>query len=163
HAVLTRIVEYLKKKEAAFRVLDTHAGRGIYDLSSTEAQKTGEWRDGIGRVMEASLKGDAARLLQPYLDAVRAFNPQGELGCYPGSPAITRQLLRRQDRLSAVELHPVDAEALGRQFDGDIQTRIIALNGWLALGAHLPPKEKRGMVLVDPPFEEPGEDRKSVV
>lgn len=157
HAALTRIVEYLKKKEASFRVIDTHAGRGLYDLSSAEAQKIGEWRDGIGRVMEAKLPREAALLLKPYLDAVAAFNPEGGLRQYPGSPLITRALLRKQDRLSAIELHPEDAESLAAQFEGDVQTRVIVLNGWLALGAHLPPKEKRGLVLVDPPFEEAGE------
>jgi 23S rRNA (adenine2030-N6)-methyltransferase len=157
HAVLTRAIEYLKKKDAAFRVVDTHAGRGMYDLSSAEAQKTGEWQGGIGRLMDAKLPKNVAALLAPYLDAVRAFNAEGGLIRYPGSPAITRQLLRKQDRLSAVELHPQDAESLAEQFAGDVQTRVIRLDGWLALGAHLPPKEKRGLVLIDPPFEEAGE------
>ena len=157
HAVLSRIIEYLKKKDGAFRVIDTHAGRGVYDLSSAEAQKTGEWRDGIGRLMDASLPQAAAELLGPYLEAVRALNPKGGVSRYPGSPALTRHLLRKQDRLSAIELHPLDAKALGAKFAGDIQTRVINLDGWLALGAHIPPKERRGVVLVDPPFEEPGE------
>src|SRR5690606_21452809 len=80
--------------------------------------------------------------------------PDGAVTRYPGSPAIARHLLRRQDRLTAIELHPADAAALKRHFAGDFQTRVIELDGWLALGAHLPPKEKRGLVLVDPPFEE---------
>jgi 23S rRNA (adenine2030-N6)-methyltransferase len=154
HAVLARIVEYLKRKDKAFRVIDTHAGTGMYDLSSEEAQKTGEWRGGIGTLLNAQLPGDAAALLKPYLDAVRAANPDGAVTRYPGSPAIARHLLRRQDRLTAIELHPADAAALKRHFAGDFQTRVIELDGWLALGAHLPPKEKRGLVLVDPPFEE---------
>lgn len=157
HVVLTRVIEYLKKKEKAFRVVDTHAGRGIYDLSSEAAQKTGEWRGGIGKVIAAQLSKPAATLLTPYLDAVRANNPDGSLARYPGSPAVARHLLRKQDRLSAIELHPEDAESLAAAFAGDIQTRVIHLDGWLALGAHLPPKEKRGVVLIDPPFEEAGE------
>ena len=157
HVVLTRIIEYLKKKDAAFRVIDTHAGRGRYDLTSSEAQKTGEWRDGIGRLLEGTPPKAVAALLAPYLDAVRAANPQGGLRYYPGSPTITRHLLRKQDRLSAIELHPDDAESLAARFEGDIQARIIKLDGWLAFGAHLPPKEKRGLVLIDPPFEAPGE------
>lgn len=157
HAALTRLVEYLKLKDRAFRVIDTHAGIGLYDLSSAEARKTGEWRDGIGRLFEARLPGDAAKLLAPYLDAVRAANEGKDLRAYPGSPRIVRHLLRRQDRLSAVEMHPEDAVRLKSLFAGDIQTRVIELDGWLALGAHLPPKEKRGLVLVDPPFEEPDE------
>lgn len=157
HAVLARIVEYLKRKDKAFRVIDTHAGRGHYDLSSVEAQKTGEWQAGIGRVLEHNFRPDATALLAPYLDAVRAANPGGGVKHYPGSPSIVRHLLRRQDRLTAIEMHPQDAAALSKRFAGDIQTRVIELDGWLALGAHLPPKEKRGMVLVDPPFEVAGE------
>ena len=157
HAVLARLVDYLKRKDKAFRVIDTHAGIGLYDLSSDEAQKTGEWHDGIGRLMDASLPADAAALLEPYLEAVRAVNPQGGIAHYPGSPLIARHLLRKQDRLSAIELHPDVARTLARQFEGDFQTRVTELDGWLALGAHLPPKEKRGLVLVDPPFEIGGE------
>ena len=157
HVVLARIVEYLKRKDKAFRVIDTHAGRGFYDLSSVEAQKTGEWRDGVGRVLGHAFRPEATALLAPYLDAIRAANPDGGITHYPGSPWIVRHLLRRQDRLTAIEMHPEDAAALSHRFAGDIQTRVIELDGWLALGAHLPPKEKRGLVLVDPPFEAAGE------
>lgn len=157
HVVLSRLVEYLKKKDKAFRVIDTHAGIGRYDLSSTEAQKTGEWRGGIGRLVDAALDPPAAALLAPYLEAVRSLNPQGGVKKYPGSPLIVRHLMRKQDRLSAIELHRQDAGKLRTLFQGDFQTRVIELDGWLALGAHLPPKEKRGLVLVDPPFEEQGE------
>lgn len=157
HAVLARLVTYLKQKDKAFRVLDTHAGIGVYDLSSEEAQKTGEWREGIGRLIEAELPAPVAAILEPYLSAVRDLNPEGGLMHYPGSPKLARMLLRPQDRLSAMELHPEDHEALHRLFEGDFQSRITRLDGWLALGAHLPPKEKRGLVLVDPPFEAEGE------
>lgn len=157
HAVLARIIEYLKLKDKAFRVIDTHAGIGLYDLSSDEAQKTGEWRDGIGKVLGADLDPATANLLKPLLDVVRAMNPQSGLRFYPGSPMVARRLLRKQDRLSAIELHPLDAATLKKRFEGDFQTRVIELDGWLALGAHLPPKEKRGLVLIDPPFEKEGE------
>ena len=113
--------------------------------------------DGIGRLRRASLPQEAAALLAPYLDVVTGLNPDGGLHVYPGSPLLVRRLIRRQDRLSAIELHPADAAALKQLFAGDFQTRVIELDGWLALGAHLPPKEKRGLVLVDPPFEEEGE------
>lgn len=162
HAVLSRLVEYLKQKDKAFRVIDTHAGIGRYDLASVEAGKTGEWQGGVGRLFEAALEPRAAALLQPYLEAVRAENPGGGLGRYPGSPLIVRHLLRSQDRLTAIELHPQDAAQLKSVFAGDFQTRVIVLDGWLALGAHLPPKEKRGLVLVDPPFEEEGEFQRLV-
>ncbi|APG83999.1 protein involved in catabolism of external DNA [Sinorhizobium americanum CCGM7] len=161
HAVLARLVTYLKQKDKAFRVLDTHAGIGLYDLSSDEAQKTGEWRDGIGRLVDAELPVHVAAILEPYLAAVRDLNPHsgpdGGITHYPGSPKLARMLFRPQDRLSAMELHPDDYETLHRLFDGDFQSRITRLDGWLALGAHLPPKEKRGLVLVDPPFEKEGE------
>ncbi|MDR6757408.1 23S rRNA (adenine2030-N6)-methyltransferase [Mycoplana sp. BE70] len=157
HAVLARLVTYMQGKDKAFRVLDTHAGIGLYDLSSEEAQKTGEWRDGIGRLLDGELPTDIAALLAPYLDAVKALNPEGGVRLYPGSPKLARVLFRPQDRLSAMELHPDDYETLHRLFDGDFQSRITCLDGWLALGAHVPPKEKRGIILVDPPFEKEGE------
>jgi len=157
HVVLTRLLEYLKQKDKAFRVIDTHAGIGRYDLSSVEAGKTREWQGGIGRLVDAKLDARAAALLAPYLEAVRALNPGGGLKKYPGSPLLVRHLLRKQDRLTAIELHPQDAARLKAVFDGDFQARVIELDGWLALGAHLPPKEKRGLVLIDPPFEEEGE------
>jgi 23S rRNA (adenine2030-N6)-methyltransferase len=157
HVVLTRIIEYLKRKDAAFRVIDTHAGVGLYDLSSEEAAKTGEWRDGIGRLVGQRFTPEVEALLRPYLDAVGLRGTSGQVSEYPGSPLIARRLLREQDRLFAIELHPQDAAALKKLFAGDVQVRVIELDGWLALGAHLPPKEKRGLVLVDPPFEEPGE------
>lgn len=157
HAVLTRIICYLKKKEKAFRVIDTHAGPGLYHLSSEEAAKTGEWKDGIGRLADRDIPHEARALLDPYLSAVLALNKGEDLDRYPGSPKLVRDLLRKQDRLSAIELHPDDHRRLQSLFDGDFQTRVIALDGWLALGGHVPPKEKRGLVLVDPPFEKPGE------
>jgi 23S rRNA (adenine2030-N6)-methyltransferase len=157
HAALSRLVEYLKLKDKAFRVIDTHAGIGLYDLSSEEAQKTGEWLDGIGRLLEAKISPDAQALLAPYLEAVKSDNPEGSVEIYPGSPLIVRRLMRPQDRLSAIELHPQDFRRLKNLFAGDFQVRTIELDGWLALGAHLPPKEKRGLVLVDPPFEQEGE------
>ena len=157
HAVLARLVEYLKQKEKAFRVIDTHAGTGRYDLSSEAAQKTGEWQGGIGRLLEMALDPAAAGLLAPYLQAVKNVNGDDDLRTYPGSPSVVRHLLRVQDRLTAIELHPRDAAQLRALFSGDFQVRVIELDGWLALGAHLPPKEKRGLVLVDPPFEQEGE------
>jgi 23S rRNA (adenine2030-N6)-methyltransferase len=157
HIIFVRIIEYLKRKDSAFRVIDTHAGAGVYALGTGNAAKTGEWREGIGRVQTAELSPEVKALLKPYLDAVADVNPKGGLEFYPGSPAITRHLMRKQDRLTAIELHDQDEKLLAAHFAGDFQTRIIHLNGWLALGAHVPPKEKRGLVLIDPPFEESGE------
>jgi 23S rRNA (adenine2030-N6)-methyltransferase len=157
HIILTRILAYLMRKDAPFRVIDTHAGVGLYDLFGDQAERTGEWQDGIGRLFARGLPGQAGELAKPYVEAVRARNPEGGLRYYPGSPFVTRHLLREQDRLMALELHPEDAELLKANFAGDFQTRVTELDGWAALGTHLPPKEKRGLVLVDPPFEEPGE------
>lgn len=157
HIVLSRCIEHLKRKDKAFRIIDTHAGTGLYDLSSDEAQRTGEWRDGIGRIDEASLSADVLPLITPFLETVRAVNPDDSMMSYPGSPMVGRSLMRSQDRLTAIELHPADSQTLKARFAGDWQVRIIELDGWLGLGAHVPPKEKRGLVLVDPPFEQPGE------
>ncbi|MBS3650609.1 23S rRNA (adenine(2030)-N(6))-methyltransferase RlmJ [Pseudaminobacter sp. 19-2017] len=157
HVVLMRILEYLKLKDKAFRVIDTHAGVGLYDLEGERAARTGEWLGGIGRLRESTLPDAVRALIAPYLEAVSDLNEGDRLRYYPGSPMIVRQLLRRQDRLTAIELHPEDARDLAANFAGDHQVRVIELDGWLALGAHLPPKEKRGLVLVDPPFEQLGE------
>ena len=157
HAVLARLIEYLKLKDKPFRVIDTHAGIGLYDLSSEEAQKTGEWLGGIGRLLDADLPKNVAPLLAPYLDAIRSLNATSNVRLYPGSPKLARMLLRKEDRLSLMELHPADYETLAAHFEGDFQTRVTHLDGWLALNAHVPPKEKRGLILVDPPFEEPNE------
>ena len=157
HIILTRLIEYLKLKPAAFRVIDTHAGIGRYSLTGEEAKRSPEWMDGIGKLLKAELPAPAKALIQPYLDVVEGENRNGTLARYPGSPLIARKLFRTQDRLSALELHPADYRKLRDLFEGDVQVRVTELDGWLALGAYVPPKEKRGLVLVDPPFEEPGE------
>ena len=157
HAVLALILTYLSKKDKAWRYIDTHAGRGTYDLSSQEAERSPEWRSGIARLLETDLPPQAAELAAPYLGAVRAANPDGALSTYPGSPAIARALARPQDRLSLIERHPGEFEALAERFSGDWQVRCVALDGWLALRSFVPPKERRGLVLIDPPFEAPGE------
>jgi len=157
HTVLARLIDYLKLKDKPFRVIDTHAGIGVYDLSSEEAQKTGEWQGGIGKLLGKDLPKDVAPLLASYIDAVKALNATSNVRLYPGSPKLARMLLRKEDRLSLMELHPADYDTLRSNFADDFQTRVTHLDGWLALNAHLPPKEKRGIILVDPPFEEPNE------
>ena len=163
HLIIARIIEYLKKKDHAFRVIDTHAGTGIYDLSADEAQKTGEWIDGIGRILSKPIDRQIEPLVNPWLDVVFALNGSKEkLTRYPGSPVLIRKLLRKQDRLTAIELHEADYKKLAVNFTGDYQARIIHLDGYLALGAHVPPKEKRGLILVDPPFEKTDEFKRLV-
>jgi 23S rRNA (adenine2030-N6)-methyltransferase len=153
HFVLARILTYLQEKPAAFRVIDTHAGAGVYDLNGEEARRSGEWLTGIARIMQARLSNDAAGLMKPYLDIVRSYNDPGQLTSYPGSPLIARALLRPQDRLVACELEPKARKALIDALRRDTQARVVDLDGWIALPAFVPPKERRGVVLIDPPFE----------
>jgi 23S rRNA (adenine2030-N6)-methyltransferase len=186
HAVLVRILVHLRAKPAAFRVIDTHAGAGLYDLHGPEAQRSPEWRDGIGRLIgassgkglpsgfdpgvgagfpqkmrptqdQASISEAARALLAPYLDAVAGRNRSGGLSVYPGSPALVQAFLRPQDRLTACELEPNAAAALTRHLRGDARSKAIAIDGWTALNAYVPPKERRGLVLIDPPFEDAGD------
>jgi 23S rRNA (adenine2030-N6)-methyltransferase len=153
HIVLVRILIYLQEKPAAFRVIDTHAGAGLYDLTSEEARRGGEWLTGIARVMQARFSEAGLALLKPYLDIVRAFNTGPELAAYPGSPLFARALLRPQDRLTACEIEPGARTQLIHALRRDAQARVVDLDGWKALAAFVPPKERRGLVLVDPPFE----------
>ena len=146
HALLVWLLRALARKPAAFAVLDTHAGAGRYDLTAFPAGHTGEWRAGIFR-----LHDDPPAELADYVGLVRA------LGLYPGSPALARALLRPQDRLICCELHPEEAAELRRHFARDGQTSVHHRDGWEALGALLPPKERRGLVLIDPPYEQPDE------
>jgi 23S rRNA (adenine2030-N6)-methyltransferase len=157
HIVLTLILEHLRGKPAAFRVIDSHAGAGRYDLTGAQAARSGEWRDGIARVLGAAetlRQGGAGALFKPYLDAVAAQNPGGELRSYPGSPLIAAARLRPQDRLIACELEPRAAASLNLALHGVRGAKVLAMDGWTAIKANVPPKERRGLVVIDPPFEE---------
>lgn len=157
HIVLVRILTWLQDKPGAFRVIDTHAGAGLYDLTGEEAQRTGEWLTGIARVMQARFSETVLPLVTPYLDIVRAFNPPAQLKAYPGSPLIARALLRPQDRLTACEVEPKARKHLIAALRRDTQARVVDLDGWTALPAFVPPKERRGLVLIDPPYEDKDE------
>jgi 23S rRNA (adenine2030-N6)-methyltransferase len=157
HIVLVRMLTYLQEKPGPFRVIDTHAGAGLYDLTSDEAQRGGEWLTGIARIMQARFSETTAPLLKPYLDIVRAFNPDRDLKAYPGSPLIARALLRPQDRLTACEVEPKARKRLIDALRRDTQARVVDLDGWLALPAFVPPKERRGLILIDPPYEKKDE------
>src|SRR5262249_38262289 len=145
HAVLVRMLVHLRQKPAAFRVIDTHAGAGLYDLRGPEAFRSGEWRAGIARLLATSIGARARGLLAPYLDALASFNPDGALASYPGSPALIRTFLRSRDRLVACELEPSAAAALAHHLAGDRRTKAVAIDGWTALNAYVPPKERRGL------------------
>jgi len=157
HVVLVRILTYLQDKPASFRVIDTHAGAGLYDLTSDEARRGGEWLTGIARLMQARFSESTAPLIKPYLDIVRAFNRPGDLEAYPGSPLIARALLRPQDRLTACEVEPKARKRLIDALRRDTQARVVDLDGWVALPAFVPPKERRGLILIDPPYEQKDE------
>jgi 23S rRNA (adenine2030-N6)-methyltransferase len=158
HVVLTRILDYLRQKPAPFRVIDSHAGAGLYDLTGPEAEHSGEWRVGAGPVFDAlrtgALTAAAKTLLQPYFDILSTLNPSGQLHNYPGSPLIAAALLRSGDRLIACEPMPQAAASLKASLRGDARAKVLTIDGWMALNANVPPKERRGLVLVDPPYEE---------
>jgi len=150
HLALVQILEYLKKKDAPFAVIDTHAGRGIYDLSGDEAKRSGEAARGIER-LSGMTSGPAA--LQTYLDLVRS----GGDNRYLGSPLIAAKLMRPQDRLIAIEKHPEDFAALETTLAPFRKARAIKADGYARLPALLPPQERRGLILIDPPYEAPDE------
>src|SRR5258705_6602897 len=157
HIVLVRMLTYLQEKQAPFRVIDTHAGAGRYDLTGEEARRGGEWLTGIARVLQARFSENTLPLVTPYLDIVRAFNAPGKLEAYPGSPLIVRALLRPQDRLTACEIEPGARRQLIDALRRDSQARVVDLDGWTALPAFVPPKERRGLVVIDPPYEQKDE------
>jgi 23S rRNA (adenine2030-N6)-methyltransferase len=156
HALLVRILTYLQRKETPFRVVDTHAGVGLYDLSGDQAGRTGEWIEGIGRLDQA-LAPEVEELLAPYRKVIGDVRARHGETIYPGSPGIVREILRRQDRGVFVELHPADHAMLSEAFNEVSNLKVMHLDGWTALHALIPPKEKRGVVLIDPPYEKPSE------
>src|SRR6056297_641915 len=157
HVVLTRILAYLALKDKPFRAIDTHAGIGLYNLEADEASRTGEWVDGIGRLDDAPLAPECEALLAPYRNVLAGIRARYGEGIYPGSPAIIREMLRPSDRGILVELHPADHAVLAARYHQVSNLKALNLDGWQALGAMIPPKEKRGLVLIDPPYEKTGE------
>lgn len=154
HATLALVLARLTAKDKPFAVLDTHAGRGLYDLESEAAQRSGEHAGGISRIFGDP---DAPAALHPYFEAIRRQNPFGGLRWYPGSPSIVREALRPSGGMKLCELHPEERAALVAVIGGDPRVRIFDLDGYQAVRAFLPPPERRGLVLIDPPFEQPGE------
>ena len=152
HAVLARLIEYLAAKAKPFAVLDAHAGCGSYDLLGPEASKTGEWRGGIA-LMGDAFAADVETVLGPYRRAVAALNADGALRYYPGSPDIILQGVRADDRLIANELHPQDAETLTKNYAGESRMQVSVSDALQAVKAHLPFTQRRGLVLIDPPYE----------
>ena len=157
HAILSRILTYLMRKDAPLRFLDTHAGLGSTSLAGKEAQRSGEWREGVARLLKAVPAAPIKALLAPYLETLGALTAAGAGGRYPGSPVIAQALLRAQDRLSLCEMHPEDRAALVVNIGRDRRVTIADGDGYGALKAWLPPLERRGLALIDPAFEEPNE------
>lgn len=158
HAVLARVIQHLRKKEKPFRVVDAHAGIGLYRLDAPEAAKTLEWQDGVGRLYSAGggrlpLNARAEALLAPWRQVVEAVNGPDGLKSYPGSPEIARLLMRADDALALNELHPEDFATLASRFGQDKRVALTKLDAGVALKALLPPPERRGLVLIDPPYE----------
>ena len=150
HVVLLGLLEALQRKDTPFFVLDTHAGRGQYLLQGEQSDRTGEARGGIFRLFV--LRG-LPPLVQHYLRRVQADNPVGALVNYPGSPLLSAQAMRPQDRLVACELQPDEARALAHLFERDARVQVMNRDGYGAVKALVPPKERRGLVLIDPPYE----------
>lgn len=154
HLVEVAIILYLKKKDKPFCYHDSHAGAGLYSLAAEQAQKTGEFKDGIGRLMAKAQQGTfQSPALNAYLDLIKALNPDGNLAFYPGSPAIAKMLLRATDSIQATELHPTDFPLLQAQFLKRGFSRIEQMDAYAGFKAMLPPLHKRGLVLIDPPYE----------
>ena len=152
HIVLARIFALMARKDTPFAYLDSHSGIGLYDLLGDEASRTGEWESGIGRLYG---RNDVPELLQDYLGVVSALNPDGGLEFYPGSPELGRRLTRPQDRVMLNELHPEDGRLLKANMAGERRIAVHQGDGWLLPRAFLPVPEKRGVLLIDPPFEQP--------
>ena len=150
HAALSLILERLKEKPQPFAVLDTHAGVGLYDLASQPARRSGEFEGGVGRILGRPLAAAA------YAALLGELNPDG-IAAYPGSPEIARRLTRDQDRLILCELHPQDFQALKQLYRRDPRIAVHHRDGYEAIGALLPPPERRGLDFIDPPYEAPGE------
>jgi len=150
HIVQSLILSALQHKEKPFIYHDTHSGVGRYDLTNEWSEKTGEYKQGITRLWEQQQLPDE---IETYIHAIKQLNSNNELRFYPGSPLIARSHLRSQDRMVLTELHPTDFPLLEQEFHRDRQVHISKEDGFKHLKASLPPKERRGLVLIDPSYE----------
>ncbi len=161
HTVLALVLVHLKKKDKPFRVIDAHAGIGIYNLDGMEAEKTREWQSGIGKMAQPFAENIEA-LLAPYRETLATLNPAGAVTRYPGSPVIAARHIRNTDRVVANELHPEDKLLLENYFRHDRRVKITAVDAETCIKANLPPPERRGLVLIDPPYERADEADRAV-
>lgn len=153
HSISVHILNYLTQKPKGLFYLDTHAGAGGFSLKNTEAQKNQEYENGIGKLWHLKDAQKLPRLLKSYLDCIVKFNPGKDLTHYPGSPWFAQELLREHDRASLFELHPREFKILCKNFEGDRRLKPFQSDGFHACLSQLPPKEKRGYILMDPPYE----------
>lgn len=152
HFVLSQVLEYYAQKDKAFWYIDTHAGAGLYALDTGYAAQNAEYRNGIGRLWDAT---DLPAPLARFVTLIRSFNPQGTLRFYPGSPACARPLLRTEDKMRLFELHPADHKLLRQTFERDGRKVLIEqMDGFSGLKALLPPPPRRAVILIDPPYEQ---------
>tara|TARA_R110000787_G_scaffold256275_1_gene361568 strand:- start:7161 stop:8015 length:855 start_codon:yes stop_codon:yes gene_type:complete len=155
HSVLTLVLEYMTRKDKGFYYIDSHSGAGMYQLADEYAQKTGEYKDGIAKLIE---NDDLPEALQPYIDLVKILNENsiddnGEITLYPGSPGIARQFTRRQDSVHLFELHPTDIEHLKEYSQRWNKSHVKQSDGYQGVLGLVPPPNRRGVVLIDPPYE----------
>ena len=150
HVLLTQLLLSLNEKDKPYFYLDTHAGIGLYDLSHPWAQKGREFESGIKKLWGRT---DIPAAMKPYMDIVRAENADGHLRYYPGSPRISRKLIRPIDRIALTELNKTDCAVLHELFARDKRVNVQLMDGLQSLKANLPPKERRGMVLIDSAFD----------
>ncbi len=158
HAVLTLTLEYLTRKEKGFTYIDSHSGAGMYQLADAYAQKTGEFKDGIAKIINEQ----APEALAPYIELINQLNGHGELDIYPGSPGIAKAFLRRQDSANLFELHPSDHEFLAEFCQRWKKSHIHNSDGYKGVLGLLPPPSRRGLVLIDPPYEIKDDYQKAV-
>ena len=150
HSVLTLVLDYMTRKEKGFVYIDSHAGAGMYQLTDDYAQKTGEYKDGIEKLLN---NNDIPEPLTPYIELIQQLNSSNKLEIYPGSPGIAKQFVRRQDSSHLYELHPTDIQHLEDFCQRWRKVFIKQSDGYQGVLSLLPPPSRRGVVLMDPPYE----------
>ena len=150
HCVLQQILMYMNQKDKPYWVIDTHAGAGMYSLTSDYANTKSEYLDGVARLWDCD---DLPPLLREYMNLIQLCNNKGDWSLYPGSPEVIRRTIRADDRMRLFELHPTDFEILQENFERDRQAKLFKSDGFASLKALLPPPTRRAVIFMDPPYE----------
>lgn len=158
HSVLTLVLEYMTRKEKGFSYVDSHSGAGMYSLSDPYAEKTGEYKDGIAKLIST----DVPESLLPYIELIQSLNSDNELAIYPGSPGIAKAILRRQDTANLYELHSTDHQLLAEFCERWRKAHVNKSDGYQGVLSHMPTPSRRGVVLIDPPYEIKNDYEKAV-